>query len=321
MSIKRPIVFGTWNHMTSSPPLCPSSHFYTSLRTRLHYVDWGNPSAPTLILLHGAMDHARSWDWTAKLLAQNYHVIAPDLRGHGDSGWSRQGSYLTADFVYDLAQLMDQVGRDKVTLVGHSLGGAIALRYAGLFPDRVERVVAIEGLGLSPDRLKEKAALPMPDQWGEWIADRRASARRSARHYATIEAAVGRMQERNNHLSAEQALHLTSHGVNRNEDGSYGWKFDPDLRIQPPENVSEVELPQFWSRIACPVLLCLGLDSWASNPVRDGRMAHFKDARLVEFADAGHWLHHDQFERFVGELGTFLNHEGSTQLRSLNDSK
>ncbi|NIJ16831.1 alpha/beta fold hydrolase [Sphingobium vermicomposti] len=307
--------------MTSSPPLCPSSHFYTSLRTRLHYVDWGNPSAPTLILLHGAMDHARSWDWTAKLLAQNYHVIAPDLRGHGDSGWSRQGSYLTADFVYDLAQLMDQVGRDKVTLVGHSLGGAIALRYAGLFPDRVERVVAIEGLGLSPDRLKEKAALPMPDQWGEWIADRRASARRSARHYATIEAAVGRMQERNNHLSAEQALHLTSHGVNRNEDGSYGWKFDPDLRIQPPENVSEVELPQFWSRIACPVLLCLGLDSWASNPVRDGRMAHFKDARLVEFADAGHWLHHDQFERFVGELGTFLNHEGSTQLRSLNDSK
>lgn len=307
--------------MTSSPPLCPSSHFYTSLRTRLHYVDWGNPSAPTLILLHGAMDHARSWDWTAKLLAQNYHVIAPDLRGHGDSGWSRQGSYLTADFVYDLAQLMDQVGRDKVTLVGHSLGGAIALRYAGLFPDRVERVVAIEGLGLSPDRLKEKAALPMPDQWGEWIADRRASARRSPRHYATIEAAVGRMQERNNHLSAEQALHLTSHGVNRNEDGSYGWKFDPDLRIQPPENVSEVELPQFWSRIACPVLLCLGLDSWASNPMRDGRMAHFQDARLVEFADAGHWLHHDQFDRFVEELGTFLNHEGSTQLRSLNDSK
>lgn len=307
--------------MTSSPPLCPSSHFYTSLRTRLHYVDWGNPSAPTLILLHGAMDHARSWDWTAKLLAQNYHVIAPDLRGHGDSGWSRQGSYLTADFVYDLAQLMDQVGRDKVTLVGHSLGGAIVLRYTGLFPDRVERVVAIEGLGLSPDRLKEKAALPMPDQWGEWIADRRASARRSPRHYATIEAAVGRMQERNNHLSAEQALHLTSHGVNRNEDGSYGWKFDPDLRIQPPENVSEVELPQFWSRIACPVLLCLGLDSWASNPMRDGRMAHFKDARLVEFADAGHWLHHDQFDRFVEELGTFLNHEGSTQLRSLNDSK
>lgn len=307
--------------MTSSPPLCPSSHFYTSLRTRLHYVDWGNRSAPTLILLHGAMDHARSWDWTAKLLAQNYHVIAPDLRGHGDSGWSRQGSYLTADFVYDLAQLMDQIGRGKVTLVGHSLGGAIVLRYAGLFPDRVERVVAIEGLGLSPDRLKEKAALPMPDQWGEWIADRRASARRSPRHYATIEAAVGRMQERNNHLSAEQALHLTSHGVNRNENGSYGWKFDPDLRIYPPENVSEVELPQFWSRIACPVLLCLGLDSWASNPMRDGRMEHFKDARLVEFADAGHWLHHDQFDRFVEELGTFLNHEGSTQLRSLNDSK
>ena len=314
MSIKPLSDFGIWNHMTASPLPCPSSHFYTSLRTRLHYVDWGNRSAPTIILLHGALDHARSWDWTASVLARDYHVIAPDLRGHGDSAWSRQGSYLTADFVYDLAQLVDQIGRDKVTLVGHSLGGAVVLRYAGLFPGRVERAVAIEGLGLSPDRLKEKAALSAPDQWSEWIAKRQISARRLPRHYATIEAAVGRMRERNDHLSAERALHLTSHGVNRNEDGSYGWKFDPDLRIQPPENASEVELPQFWARITCPVLLCLGLDSWASNPVEDGRIDHFKDARLVEFADAGHWLHHDQFDRFISELGNFLNYEGSTQI-------
>lgn len=298
--------------MSSSSAPCPSSHFYTSLRTRLHYLDWGNRSAPLLILLHGALDHARSWDWTARMLAKDYHVVAPDLRGHGDSSWSAQGSYAMADFVYDLAQLIDQIGRDKVTLVGHSLGGSLVLRYAGLFPDRVERLVAIEGLGITPDRLKEKMALPVPDQWNEWIESRRASARRAPRRYPTIEAAVTRMRERNDHLSAEQALHLTAHGVNRNEDGSYSWKFDPYLRTFPPEHAAEADLPQFWARITCPVMLCLGLDSWASNPVKDGRFAHFSNAELVEFANAGHWLHHDQFEGFVSALRTFLGDEGAS---------
>lgn len=67
-----------------------------------------------------------------------------------------------------------------------------------------------------------------------------------------------------------------------------------------------MDLPVFWQRITCPTLLCLGLDSWASNPAKDGRMAHFRDARLIEFADAGHWLHHDQFDRFISELRDFL---------------
>jgi len=114
------------------------------------------------------------------------------------------------------------------------------------------------------------------------------------------------MQERNDHLSVEQALHLTAHGVNRNEDGSFSWKFDPQLRHLSPQHVEDGDLPAFWSRVTCPVLLCRGLDSWASNPMADGRAAHFRDARLVEFADAGHWLHHDQFGHFIGELRSFL---------------
>jgi pimeloyl-ACP methyl ester carboxylesterase len=287
----------------------PTSHFYTSLRTRLHYLDWGNPSAPTLILVHGGFDHARSWDWTARALAQDYHVIAPDLRGHGDSGWSAEGSYGIANFVYDLAQLVDMLDRSPVTIVGHSLGGAISLRYAGLFPEKLRRIVAIEGLGLSPTRLQEEAQTPLPDLLRTWIESRRASARRTPRRYPTIEAAVGRMRERNEHLSVEQALHLTNHGVNRNEDGSYSWKFDPYLNVRGPQAASDMDLPAFWERIACPTLLCLGSDSWASNPVKDGRIRHFPDARLVEFARAGHWLHHDQFDQFIGELRAFLGDE------------
>lgn len=289
----------------------PTSHFYTSLRTRLHYLDWGNPSAPTLILVHGGFDHARSWDWTARALARDYHVIALDLRGHGDSGWSDDGSYMMSNFVYDLALLIDLLDRSPVTIVGHSLGGAISLRYAGLFPEKVQRLVAIEGLGLSPERLQQKAEQSSTDIWRDWIASRRASARRTPRRYPTIEAAIVRMRERNEHLSVEQALHLTSYGVNRNEDGSYGWKFDPYLNLMPPQAGTDADLPAFWQKIACPTLLCLGKDSWASNPVKDGRIRHFADARLVEFADAGHWLHHDQFDRFIAELNLFLGGDAS----------
>lgn len=291
----------------------PTSHFFTSLRSRLHYLDWGNPSAPVVILVHGGFDHARSWDWTAQALARDYHVIAPDLRGHGDSAWSSAGDYPMADFVYDLALLVDLLDRAPVTIIGHSLGGSIGLRFAGLYPDKVRRIVAIEGLGLSPDALRQRADRQSPVLWREWIEGRRARARATQRRYPTIEAAIGRMRERNEQLSVEQALHLTQHGVNRNEDGSFSWKFDPYLKDMLPGIVTDDDLPAFWREIACPTLLCLGLDSWASNPVKDGRITHFRDARLVEFARAGHWLHHDQFDRFIDEIGAFLNEDAGRE--------
>lgn len=294
-------------------PFVPTatSHFFTSLRTRLHYLDWGNPTAPTVILIHGGFDHGRSWDWTARALASDYHVVAPDLRGHGDSGWSSEGNYLMTSFVYDLGVLIELLDRSPVMIVGHSLGGAIGLRFAGMFPDKVQRIVAIEGLGQSPQRMKDEAERPAPDVWAQWLTERRDRAGRARRSHPSIEAAVGRMRERNEHLTVEQALHLTHHGVNRNEDGSFSWKFDPFLKLFPPQGGSDDDLPAFWERIRCPTLLCLGQDSWASNPVRDGRMAHFHDARLSEFADAGHWLHHDQFENFMAVVRPFLRGEAA----------
>ena len=284
----------------------PTSHFFTSLRSRLHYLDWGNPSAPLLILVHGGFDHAHSWDWTARVLAQDFHVVAPDLRGHGDSAWSPTGAYPIAHFVYDLALLVDLLDRSPVTIMGHSLGGSISLRFAGLFPDKVDKIVAIEGLGLSPDAVAQRQEQAAPNIWVDWIEGRRARAHRTPRSYPTLEAAVGRMRERNEKLTLEQAMHLTQHGINRNEDGSYSWKFDPYMKGIAPEAASDSELPGFWSRITCPVQLYLGRDSWASNPAKDGRMTHFRDASLTEFDNAGHWLHHDQFDRFIAETLRFL---------------
>src|SRR5437879_12750466 len=93
----------------------PTSHTYFSQRLRLHYVDWGNPARPPLLLVHGGRDHCRNWDWTAAALRDDWQIIAPDLRGHGDSEWSPDGSYTMAGYIYDLAQLVHQQQLAPVT--------------------------------------------------------------------------------------------------------------------------------------------------------------------------------------------------------------
>ena len=284
----------------------PASHQFVSQRLRLNYWEWGNPTAPPLLLVHGGLDHARSWDWVARELCAQWRIIAPDLRGHGDSAWSSDGDYQVFSHVYDLAELIDQLKLTDISLVSHSLGGMIATRYSGLYPDAVRRLVAIEGLGFSPAKLAERAAIPANDRWRRWIEKVRALASRTHRHYASLDEAVARMQTENAHLSAEQARHLTVHGVRENEDGTFSWKFDNYLRAWPPLDIPQGELEQLWASITCPTLLCYGDRSGASNPEKDGRANHFRNARVVTFPNAGHWLHHDQLNLFLAELRTFL---------------
>jgi pimeloyl-ACP methyl ester carboxylesterase len=286
--------------------LGPTSHSFISQRLRLHYCDWGNADAPPLLLLHGGRDHARSWDWTARELQRDWHIIAPDWRGHGDSAWSGDGDYNTHAHVYDLAQLVHQLKLAPVTIVAHSMGGNIALRYAGLYPELVKKLVAIEGLGPSPKMLAERQKIDFATRERQWIEAKRAAAARQPKRYATLEDAFARMHQENNFLSEEQARHLTIHGTHRNEDGSYSWKFDNYLHLPWAHDTNPDLVAELWGRITCPTLLMYGEKSWASNPVDDGRISHFQNARVVNFADAGHWLHHDQFDRFIAELRAFL---------------
>lgn len=284
----------------------PTSHSFISQRLRLHYVEWGDPAAPPLLLIHGGRDHCRSWDWTARELSRDWRVIAPDLRGHGDSAWSPDGDYTMTAFVYDLAQLVHQLRVTPVTIVAHSLGGNIALRYTGLYPENVAKLVAIEGLGPSPKMMEQRRAIPLQKRWRDWIEDKRNAAGRSPKRYATIEDAFARMKEENGYLSDEQARHLTVHGVSQNEDGTYSWKFDNYNRLWSPVDLAQEDIEKLWAAIDCPTLLLYGANSWASNPEADGRAKHFRDARTVVYENAGHWLHHDQFDRFMAELRGFL---------------
>jgi pimeloyl-ACP methyl ester carboxylesterase len=287
----------------------PTSSFYVSQRLRLHYVDWGREGAPPLVLVHGGRDHARSWDPVALALRDRWRVLAPDLRGHGDSAWAVGGTYSLAEFVLDLARLVEALGAARVRLVGHSLGGAVALHYAGLFPERVARLAAIEGLGPSPALRAELAARPAWRRLRDWMGQMHELAARTPRRYASIEEAAARMREVNPHLAPEMARHLTVHGVARNEDGSFGWKFDNHVRAFAPVRLSGEEVDAIHARIACPVLLLRGEESWASDPQEDGRIRAFRDARLVNVPGAGHWVHHDRTERFLAALRPFLEEE------------
>ncbi|WP_423142858.1 alpha/beta fold hydrolase [Parablastomonas sp. CN1-191] len=284
----------------------PTSNTFISQRLKLHYVDWGNPGAPLLILQHGGRDHCRSWDWVAAELAQDWHVIAPDLRGHGDSAWAADGDYDMDSFVYDFAQLVHSLGEQQVTIMAHSLGGMITTRFVGLYPQKVRRFVNIEGLGPSPQLLRKRDEQGFANRFREWIDAKRKAAGRAPRRYPTIEAAYQRMKEENGFLTDAQARHLTVHGTIRNEDGTFSWKFDPYLHVWPFGDHAEREIASLWADISCPMLLLYGSDSFMTNPESDGRAAHLPTAQVVEFADAGHWLHHDQFDRFLREVRAFL---------------
>jgi pimeloyl-ACP methyl ester carboxylesterase len=284
----------------------PTSHFHVSQRLRIHYVDWGNESAPTVVLVHGGRDHARNWDWVARDLRRDFHVIAPDLRGHGDSQWAIGGMYAVADFVLDIANLIEALGEREIFLVGHSLGGAISLMYSGIHPERVRKLVAIEGLGPPPALLAKLRDRPPSQRMREWIEQMRGLAARQPRRYATLEDAAARMREENKFLSDEQARHLTIHSVNRNEDGTFSWKFDNYVRSFAPYRFDVDDMRALWARIECPTLLLRGADSWASDPEQDGRIQPFQSARLETVPKAGHWVHHDQLDAFLAAVRAFF---------------
>lgn len=281
----------------------PTSHSYFSQRLRLHYLDWGNPEAPTLLLIHGSQDHCHNWDWTAEQFCDDYHVIVPDLRGHGDSEWVKGSPYQLLDYVYDIAQLVHQREFSSLNVIGHSLGGSVACLFAGIYPERLNRLISIEGVGGVWYTRDDQHAQTRIRQWMEGT---RQLAGRVPRKYASMDEALARMVKSNPHLSAERAEHLTIHGSNRNEDGTYSWKFDNYTHSGAHLGMNYEDLTAIWEKIDCPTLLLNAKQGFDHRTGQDDSLQYFQQGKVVDIDEAGHWLHHDQFEQFVDHAARFM---------------
>jgi pimeloyl-ACP methyl ester carboxylesterase len=281
----------------------PISHFFYSHRLKLQFWDWGSEGKPVMILVHGGLDHARSWDWVAKALREDFHVYALDLRGHGNSAWAPGALYSVAEHVLDLSALADIVKGFPIHIIGHSLGAVVTLLYAGIYPDRVKKLVAIEGLGLPPVRRVQEPA----ERMRKWIERVRDTEQRTPHNYSDLGSAVARMKEANPFLSDEVAQHLTLHGTNWNADGSIIWKFDNFARLPGPYGMGMPELCAVLNCVQAPSLHFWGRESFALDPDLAQESEALRNHRVVKVDRAGHWVHHDQLEVFLRETKHFLS--------------
>lgn len=286
--------------------MSPSPRQFDSAGVRINAWEWPVDGRPMLLLVHGGRDQARSWDFVAERLAGRFHIVAPDLRGHGDSQWSTEGQYDLADFVADSASVLVELP-SPIHVVGHSLGGNIALRLAAIYPERVERLVAIEGLELPLTRDAAKHAEPLAGRFRKWLDERQAIERRQPPVYASVAAAADRMALEFPQLDRAMIDHLALHSV-RPIEGGFTWKFDNRTRLRPPIDSDSRDFDALLTSIACPTLLLYGGSSWVPAP-NPSRLAMISDHRLRRYEDAGHWLHHDHPDQFAADIAAFLLNE------------
>ena len=272
---------------------------------RRHLLEWGEPGAPVVVLLHGMRDHAHSWSWVAQSLADRYRIIAPDLRGHGDSDWSRDRDYTLPSYVRDLAEIVEASGLADINIVGHSLGGQIALRFAASFPERIRSQVLIEGVELPLIRQERQEPTPYPKRVRDWLEHSRSRREWKPRFYSTIALAERRMREAHPNIDQATLAFLTRTGITEEPGKGWRWKYDDACRYRPPEDQRGQDLDELLEAITSPSILAYGDESWISPPP-DSRLAHLREHRVVRFANASHWLHHQRREQFCALLDRFF---------------
>lgn len=281
--------------------MTPESRYYESQRLRMHYLVWGDEARPPLLLIHGTRDHARSWDRTARALTDRYCVYVPDLRGHGDSAWAIGGNYSIIDYALDIHALGEHIGRAPYAVVAHSLGGSVALQYAGAFPEKVSKIVNIEGGGLA---WISNTRRPAHVRMREWVQSMHRLEGRKLPVYPDLDAATRRMIDANQHLTPDLARHLTETGA-RPVDGGYSWKFDNYTHAGSPYEFNMEDARDLWNQIRAPILILWAEEGWGRH-ISELDVSPFHNVRDVFVRDAGHWIHHDQFEIFMSLVDSFL---------------
>ncbi len=281
------------------------SHIHTIRHLRYHVRTWGEPRAPKMFLLHGWMDVSASFQFLVDCLEREWYVIAPDWRGFGLTEWARDG-YWFPDYYADLDALLAIYQPDApVNLVAHSMGGNVACTYAGIRPQRVARLVSMEGFGAArttPDMA--------PARYEKWLGQLRDTP--EFRPYPSFDAVASRLQKSNPRLSDDMARFLAQHWAKHTGAGDVVLRSDPRHRMVNPVLNRLDEVTACWRRITARVLWVAGADSKASGWRNDdseqlaARKRAFSDFREVTIEQCGHMMHHDQPVELARVVERFL---------------
>jgi pimeloyl-ACP methyl ester carboxylesterase len=270
-----------------------------------------------MVILHGMRDHALSMGSISTAFMDEFRVVVPDLRGHGDS--DNPGSYTIVQFIADLRAMVVAKKLDRPVLVAHSLGGHIASKYAAIYPEEVRALVLIDGMG-PPHALDEASRQNYSvTRWREHI-ESSLQISSDRRVMADEEEAFGRLSRNNPKLAHKTARLIVEHGI-ETVDSGVSWKWDPAVSMV-WSTFDHFESEDMWRQIECPVQIVTGSDSmqyWTGvrfglEPDNDlhereteRRRRLFKDARHTAIDGAGHMIHYDQPDALNDCLRAFLN--------------
>lgn len=255
------------------------SRFVTVNGLKLHYLDFGNPSKPPLVCIHGLSGNAHNFDGLAPHLAGDYHVMSVDVRGRGDSAWGPPGEYAPPVYVSDLSQMLDSLKIDRVTLVGTSMGGVISMIFAGGYPDRVERLVLNDiGPEVDPAGLKRITGY-FTDAPNDFKDLAEVAAYYRANYPFLAQAPESELNE------------FVRWAVKPAADGRLTWKIDPAVRNIPRTGTAArpVDMWVPFARITARTLVIRGAESDILARDTATRMCRvLPEARLVEISGVGH---------------------------------
>ncbi len=276
-----------WASLAAWAQVPGQDRYITVNHLRLHYLEWGSPEKPPFLMLHGIGRVAHSFDHIAPSFAAGYHVLAFDMRGHGDSEWSPEGAYLVEDYVKDLEAVVDQLHLNNLTLLGNSTGGRVVQVYAGLHPERMRKLV-VEDVG--PQRTNEIAS---------------AFARRVEQEdkgWASEDELVASLM-RNSKVSDELQRNYAHYGSKRRADGRIVWKRDPNLA----KGFVPTDLWRYVKNIQCPAIYILG---GASNIVPPETQMQIKETlphvEIVTMPGLGHYPHVEAPGEYLKIVKDFL---------------
>ena len=261
----------------------------------LHYLEWGNEGKPKILLLHGLRGHCHSWDDVSTEFCQNYHIIALDQRGRGESDWALEGDYSSLSFVADLEAFCEEVGFDKFTLIGHSMGGRNSMAFAGNNAQKLDNLVIVDiGPDLDPrgsGRITQEL-IDVPEE------------------FDSFEDLYAYQRKQNRFCSESVLRRRLTYASKQLANGKYGWRYDLEIREQRRNNTGPKQ-PDLWGNlpgIDCPVLIVRGseTDTLALETAKK-MLEVLPNGRLVHVDNAAHMVFEDNPAEFIKVLHDFID--------------